>query len=250
VSKPVVLLLTLALSACAPQPEYASFSGMSPDSAIAVQSFAGITESGAPDSRVGELASEGATKGAAEGMKAGFDVGAGLTGDCGEFFVVCLGLVPVFGLAAMIGGVLVGSTAGLIEDLPYQSAEAMQKIVSDYIEEAPPNQVFSQIFVEVASTSWTIDPDAENKVVVAVIGVRPKKAKGKTLVFEVTTAMSVDYAATNLATKPYQFTTITAAYEIDDWIDGGQALYTKEVERAYAESAGVFTALLRQPLRQ
>lgn len=223
---------------------------MSAGFAIAVEPFAGITESGAPDSRVGELAFEGAATGAAAGMQAGMEVGTELTGDCGEFIVVCLGLLPVFGLAAMVGGVIVGSTAGLIEDMPYQDTEAMQEIISAYFEGAPPNQVFSQTFIEIASNGWTIDPEADNKVTVAVIGVRPKKAKGETLAFEVTTAMSVEYAAETMATKPYQFTTVTAAYGIDEWIDGGQALYSKEVDKAFVESADAFTALLRQPLRQ
>ena len=52
--------------------------------------------------------------------------------------------------------------------------------------------------------------------------------------------------ATN-STKPFQFTTATAAYSMEEWINGGQALYSNEVEQAFAESAGVFTALLRSP---
>jgi len=237
------------LCACATQPEYSRFKGMSPGSAIAVESFAGITESGPPDSKVGELAGQGAATGALAGMEAGMEVGNQLTGDCGAFIIVCLALLPAFTAAGTIGGVIVGSMAGLSEDMPYQSTEAMQEVISGYFEDAPPNQVFRQIFVEEASAGWTIDPDADNRVTLAVIGVRPKKAKGKTLEFEVTTAMSVHYAAATETTKPLQFTTVTAAHGIDEWIDGGQALYSSEVEKVFATSASAFTAFLRQPPR-
>lgn len=249
-SRLAILILAFTLSACTSQPEYASFKGMSAGSAIAVESFDGITEAGAPASKVGELAVRGAGTGAAVGTQTGLAFGEALTGDCGEFIVVCLGLLPVFSLAGVISGVIVGSTAGLIEDMPYQSTEAMQELVSAYFVEAPPNEVFSQTFTEAASTSWIIDPEADSKVTVAVIGVRPKKVNSKTLAFEVTTAMSVRYAAAKSPTKPYQFTTTTQGYSVEEWIDGGRALYSEEVGKTYIESAGVFMALLRRPPRQ
>ncbi|UCD00384.1 MAG: hypothetical protein JSW66_07145 [Phycisphaerales bacterium] len=76
----------------------------------------------------------------------------------------------------------------------------------------------------------------------------PDTPKGDTLVFEVTTAMTVDYGRGSPATtKPYQFTAATTAYEIDEWIDGGHELYGSEVEDAFAKAAGVFAALLKDP---
>lgn len=248
-SRSRALCFVLMLCACASQPEYASFKGISPVSAIAVESFAGITESGPPDSKVGELAGQGAAIGALAGMEAGMEVGNQLTGDCGVFIVVCLALAPAFGAAAMTGGVIVGSIAGLSEDMSYESTEAMQEVISGYFEDASPNLVFRQVFIEKASAGWTIDPDADTKVTVAVIGIRPKKARGNTLGFVVTTAMSVRYAAAEANTKPFQLTTVTAAYGIDEWIDGGLVLYSSEVEKVFAQSARAFTALLRQPPR-
>lgn len=240
----------LAVVGCASQPEYAPFAGIPRGAAIYVEPFGGVTETGPPASKIGERAFEGGGMGAAAGAQTGWDLGSDMTGDCGEFFPVCLALMPVFGVAGLIGGVIVGGTVGLIEDLPYKDQEAVQRVISGYFEAAPPNQTFRERFIETASGDWQIDRSARTRVMVAVIGVRPKAAQGDTLGFEVTTAMTVDYGRGSPATtKPYQFTAATTAYEIDEWIDGGHELYGSEVEQAFDKAAGVFAALLKHPPR-
>ena len=251
VSRSICLLLVLTLTGCASQPDYAPFTGIPKGTAVNVQPFSGVTESAPPPSKVGERAFEGGSIGAAAGAQTGFQMGMEITGDCGEFVVVCLGMVPVMGVVGLVGGIIVGSIVGLIEDLPYESTKAMQQVVTGYLEEAPPNRIFSDRFIKTASSDWRIDLSASNRVTVAVIGVRPKKASTTTLVFEVTTAMTVDYGtAYPTTTKPYQFTEVTAAYEIDEWIDGGQELYANEMEKTYTNAATVFTNLLKDPPRR
>lgn len=249
-NRPLCLFLVLALASCASQPPHAPFIRVPPGSAVRIERFDGITDSGPPDSKVGERAFEGGVIGAAAGAQAGFEMGLSSFDGCGEFFPVCIGLIPVMGAIGLVGGVIVGSIAGGIEDSPYKSTQRMQQVINTYIEEAPLNETFREHFVEIASDDWRIDSSAETEITVAVIGLRPKKASGKSLVFEITTAMTVDYAADGLpATKPYQYTAATAAHKIDDWIDGGQTLYSSEIDRVFAEAAEVFESLLRDPPR-
>jgi hypothetical protein len=202
-NRPFCLFLALVLTGCASQPDYATFTGIPRGTPIRVEAFSGVTESGPPASKVGERAFEAGGMGAAAGAEVGLRMGFENFGDCGEFFIVCLGMVPVMGLVGLAGGVIVGSVIGVMEDLPYQSTEAMQQVISEYFEENPPNQAFSAQFIEIASEDWRINPSAGNQVTVAVIGLRPKKESGNTLVFEITTAMTVNYRSDDLrATKP------------------------------------------------
>jgi hypothetical protein len=188
--------------------------------------------------------------GAAAGAQAGIEMGLEVFDGCGEFFLVCLGLVPIMGAIGLVGGVIVGGVGGAVEDLPYQGTEAMQQVIAGYIEEAPPNRVFREQFIDIAGDEWLMDSSATTRITVAVIGLRPRKESGKSLVFEITTAMTVDYAMDSLpATKPYQYTSATTAYQIDEWIDGGQSLYSSEVEQVYAEAAIVFKSILLDPPR-
>lgn len=243
-------LLAVVLAGCASKPEYAPFTAIPRDASIHVQPFSGIAESGPPPSRVGERAFEGGGTGAVVGAQAGLEMGLDSFDGCGEFFLVCLGLVPVMGAVGLVGGVAVGSVAGAMEDFPYQRTEAMQEVISGYFEEKSPNRMFTEQFIELASNDWRMNPSADNRVTVAVIGLRPKKERGNTLVFEITTAMTVDYGADDLPpTKPYQFTEATAAYGIEDWIFGGQALYANEVEAVFGKAATVFVSLLKDPPR-
>lgn len=247
-----MLIAFTATGCAAPAPEYAPFTGVPPGSAIQVEPFAGITQSGPPDSKVGERASEGAVMGAAAGAQAGYEMGFGAAGsDCGEFFLVCLALLPVMATAGLVGGAIVGTGIGMIEDLPYESTQAMEEVISGYFEQAPPNPAFSEQFIETAKPDWRLDPAAPNRITVAVIGVRAKKDKGETLLFEVTTAMKVDYGVADApSTKPYHLTEATTAYEIDEWLAGGQELFGKEIDSSFARSATVFTTLLKNPPRR
>lgn len=251
VNRSLPVLLVLSLAGCASQPDYAPFTGIPRGSAIHVQPFSGVTDSGPPASKVGERAFEGGGIGAAAGVQTGLQMGMEMTGDCGEFVVVCLAMVPVMGVAGLVGGVIVGSVVGLAEDLPYQSTEAMQQVISGYFEAEPPNQAFSEQFVEIAGGDWRLDPSAGNRITVAVISLRPKRESGRTLVFEITTAMTVNYGSDDVpGTKPYQFTDVTAAFGIDEWIYGGHELYGREVEKILTKAATVFTALLKDPPRR
>lgn len=250
-NRSLCFILVLTLIGCTSQPKFAPFTGIPQSTAIHVKPFSGITDSEPPASKIGERAVEGGGMGAAAGAQVGFQMGMELTGDCGEFIIVCLGLMPVMGAVGLDGGVIVGSVVGLTEDLPYQGAEVevMKQVISEHFEEEPPNQAFSEQFIDIASDSWLVNSSAENQVTVAVIGLRPQKEAGKTLAFEVTTAMTINYGSGDLlGTKPYQFTEITAAYRIDEWINGGRELYASEMKKVYANAATVFTALLKDPL--
>ncbi|MFY8274280.1 hypothetical protein AAEU32_09160 [Pseudoalteromonas sp. SSDWG2] len=233
-----------------PAVEYSPFVGVSRDQAIKVIAFEGIVTNELDTTSMGEYLLKGAAIGGTAGVEAGYNTGLELTGnDCAEFFIVCLALLPVYGVIGTSMGAVVGGVAGLAEKLPDSTVNSMQEIINEYFEKQPINSGFADIFINKAQHKWQVNDNAKTTVVLAVIAIRALNETGDKVAFSITTAMSLDYAdGSALKTKPFHATQQTNAYEIEEWVHGGQDLFTEEVNQILTKSSQIYIKLLAQKI--
>ncbi|WP_158684630.1 hypothetical protein [Pseudoalteromonas sp. T1lg48] len=252
VSKIIFLLLVISFLGCTSTPvvEYSPFVGVPRDKPIKVIAFKGVASNELSTTSIGQYLLTGAAIGGAAGVEAGFETGLELTGgDCGEFFIVCLALVPVFGVIGTSMGAIVSGVAGLAEKLPDSTVNSMQAIIDEYFENQPINSRLTDTFIDKSSYKWQVNDNAKTTIVLAVIAIQAINETGDKVAFSFTAAMSVDYSGgSSHKTKPFHVTQKTNAYEIEDWVNGGQDLFTGEVNQILTKSSKIFIKLLEQKI--
>ncbi len=232
-----VFLLVIAVLAtgCANQSKYARFQPLPRGTNLYV--IAVDPEIAAPDAKTaGETVGKEAAKGASVGLAGGLGGGFYLSILCGPAIVVCAPiLVPAGAAVGLVGGTAMGAGQAGLKALPKEKADALERVMSDALQEIDFLEALHGTFVARSGNRWNLSSDAEAvNVTLGLEALNLTQLEDDVLVFNFTASMIVRYGpGEGQTTRRFLFSHNSDRRPVDDFLEDNGERFREEITTAF-----------------